>query len=93
MALYHVYQTSPDGDLKAIILRNPASAAEVDRAIASIESAPVGSINWYGIHANSEDEAIDKAVRGGYRYRSPVEMQDKFARLSEFFLESWESEN
>jgi hypothetical protein len=85
--MYHVYQASSGGVLKAIILQNPANAADVDRAIASIESVPVGSINWYGVDANSEDDAIAQAVRSGYRYRSPIEMQDKFNRLSKF-LES-----
>lgn len=82
MKNYFVYQVKEDGEFKALQL-DVEVAHQVDRAIAAAEGVEVGSVNWFGCFAENPEKAIEEAIAGGYKFRSPEYMKNLHARLRE----------
>ena len=72
MKLFHVYFKDRNL-LEAVETTNCASVQEVHRKL--LQQGWDGG-NWYGISANSKDEAIAIARKAGFKYIPPEKMTD-----------------
>ena len=70
MKLFHVY-FKERSFLEAVETTNCASIQDVHRKL--LQQGWDGG-NWYGISANSKDEAIAIAIKAGFKYIPPEKM-------------------
>lgn len=76
MKMFHVYKLHQHGEYYAIETTGCKSIQEVERRLPKL-------VNHYGVNANTPEEAIEKAIAAGFKWKSPEEMQALFDKLEE----------
>ena len=91
--MYHVFQTAPGKlDMLAPLLSENVKVINTTGlpTIEDIQKALAlhgwRGENWYGSTAATAEGALREAISAGFSYRSPQEMGDMEARVSEFGL-------
>lgn len=84
MKQYHVW-IDEMGDYKVLETGHLNSVEEIEEAIG-------GDYNWYGVDADSEEDAISKAKESDLQYVIPSQLQTLKAKVASLQLEIQEIE-